>query len=248
VPPLHAAANNSTIIDGRMYAAYFMDSFDGRPEVVFVQHVERLRVDELSVAYAEPEPAEIRYHCMDVGARPGRDQPQDSVVGHDAEDARTDVRQRARQGVVEAGEYLVVVLASGWRGELTAAPGGAQARPAPVDLVGGAALPLSAVTLAEPFLGEDGRLEVGGHDLGGARRASQIGAVQDARAEPVAGEHPGPGCGLGLAGRGERCVEPPLPAPLDVPRRLAVTEDQDALHGMTVKQSRFDPAFGPRNT
>ena len=45
------------------------------------------------------------------------------------------------------------------------------------------------------------------------------------------GQFPAPRRGLGLALGGQRRVEPALPAAFDVPLRVAVAENERALHG-----------------
>ena len=80
---------------------------------------------------------------------------------------------------------------------------------------------ISAVVLARP------RSEL--IDDGGARTRVPASAAARSR-------------GLLQAPGGQRGVEPALPPLLDVPFRLAVADDQDVVHGWSVKQTgRADP-------
>ena len=146
--------------------------------------------------------------------------------------------EHARQRVVEAREHVGVLLAPGRRAQLTPSPRVAHPGPAFVDLRARVSLPVAAEALAETGVGDHGRLHVRGDDLGGADRALEVGGVDHPGREAVVREGAGPGRGLRLAGGSQRCVEPPLPAVLHVPRRLAVAEQQQALHG---NHSEADP-------
>ena len=117
------------------------------------------------------------------------------------------------------------------RAELASSPRCALGRPAGLDFVASQALPRAAVAFAKPGFGQHGRFQMGADDLRGALRPSEIGRVDHARDDPRIRELAAPrGCLL-FTLRRQRCIEPTLPAALDVPGRRSVANDEDASHG-----------------
>jgi hypothetical protein len=121
--------------------------------------------------------------------------------------------------------------------DLTAPPRVAHARPEPVDLLGGVPLPVAARPLAEPVVEPNSDTELVGDDLRGLPGASEVGREHGDRAETRVDQGGGPFARLPHPELGERGVLPPLPAPLEVPLRLAVPDDQEVVHGCAVKQN-----------
>ena len=226
LPLLHAAA--STIAASAL--------LHRRAFVILAERIDGDRFVKGTVFDVEPEPAEIRDDRVHVDAGASRNSAENPVMGDDAEHSAADVREGTQECSVETGEDRVVVFTTGRRAQFTVPPLVAHPRPAFVDLGAGAAFPLAAVAFTESLVGDDRHLEVRADDLGRARRSPQVGAVNDARAEALARELRAATRGLGLAAVGQGCVEPALPAFLDVPLGFTVSEDQHRLHGMQVKQ------------
>jgi len=128
------------------------------------------------------------------------------------------------------GAFVGFAFAARRRGDLARAPRGAHARPTRVDLGRRASLPLAAVALPEAGIGDHRHVDVTADDLRGARRPPEVRCIDRPGPKAIVREATGPSRGLGLARRRERRVEPSLPAPVDVPRRFAVAEDQHLLH------------------
>ena len=172
----------------------------------------------------------------DAGA--GRDQAEHAVVGHDQRGRAAGQRPSAIAASKRAST-VVVVLAAGRRRELAPPPRRAHARPARVDLVGRSSPSQSPpLRSRRPGCGVQPAPSAAGDDLGGLAGPAEVGAVHDRRARsPTRPSASARSRAWLLAERGERRVEPALPAVLEVPFRLAVADDQEVVHGWSVKQS-----------
>ena len=100
------------------------------------------------------------------------------------------------------------------------------------DLGAGAALPAAGVPLAQPHVDDRIEAEPRADELGGVAGPLQVGRVE--RHHAVDRRRVGRGRGLVDPDVAERRVGLPLPAPVCVPRRLAVADEEDAGHGRKV--------------
>ena len=168
----------------------------------------------------------------DAGA--GRDQAQDAAVGHDQRRAcprATTARDRG----VEPGEH---------RRRRPRRPAARRARPGATARACPATSRRSRRGVTLPTRRRCARGSPDAGDAGARARAAmisavragpaEVGAVDDRGAKPSSASAAARSRGLRLAERGERRVEPALPAVLEVPLRLAVADDQEVAHGWAV--------------